>query len=422
MKHSIFNSRISISDNSDLIYNAFTNKFVIIRRHINILDNDNVDKFKNFGFIVDDDFDELENIISLSKYIDNKNDYYHIIINPTLSCNFNCWYCYEEKSNKSRMTFDTLNRIKKFITYISTKNVDIAISFFGGEPLLMFENIIKSVIDHTCSECNKKNCKYTISFTSNGYLINENIVNYLKDKRVINFQITLDGSRELHDKTRHNKNSGSYDIILNNIKLLVSNNINVTVRINYTDANLHTLNKIADDFISKFTLDSLKNIIFSFHQVWQNKNINLNYEINEVINYFNKKGMFTRIPIFDNVRNSCYGDKRNSVIINYNGDLFKCTAIDFINHKRDGYINEEGMLIWENNSLNNRLNSKFKNKPCLSCRILPICNGGCSQKALEYSNTDYCILNFDEKEKDEVILNKFIEILKKENNIINKIL
>ena len=90
-------------------------------------------------------------------------------------------------------------------------------------------------------------------------------------------------------------------------------------------------------------------------------------------------------------------------MINYNGDLYKCTAIDFANTERDGYIAEDGSLIWENDSLEKRLASKLKNKPCLACRILPLCHGGCTKNSLNASD-EYCMYNFDERQIDQVVL------------------
>ena len=62
------------------------------------------------------------------------------------------------------------------------------------------------------------------------------------------------------------------------------------------------------------------------------------------------------------------------------------------------FLSEDGELIWENGNLKKRMDAKFKNPPCLKCRIMPLCNGGCSQHAIENSGSDYCIFNGDEFE------------------------
>lgn len=154
-------------------------------------------------------------------------------------------------------------------------------------------------------------------------------------------------------------------------------------------------------------------LVFDFHRVWQDENgLNVDVELKKImhllrVNNFNVEG---RHSSMNNLKNPCYADTRNSVTINYNGDIYKCTARDFSKENREGFIDENGNLIWENDSLNTRLDSKFKNAPCLTCKILPICNGGCSQVAIENANNEYCIFGFDETEKDKIVTQKIAEI------------
>lgn len=54
------------------------------------------------------------------------------------------------------------------------------------------------------------------SIVTNGYLINDDTISFFKDSELNHIQITLDGCRENHNRTRflkHDK-SGTYDIIL----------------------------------------------------------------------------------------------------------------------------------------------------------------------------------------------------------------
>jgi len=211
-----------------------------------------------------------------------------------------------------------------------------------------------------------------------------------------------------------NNKRGSYNTIINNIKLLINNCFFVRLRVNYTNENISDAYKIADEFND--TESNLKEsyLLFDYHRVWQDDKID---DINIQLDYNKKYISSKNINILgnyspDNVVSSCYADKRNSVVINYNGDIYKCTARDFTLANRAGYLSNKGELIWENNSLEKRMNSKFNNKPCLSCRLLPICNGGCTQHAIEHLNKDeYCIYFGDEAEKDKVIKSKVDDVL-----------
>lgn len=403
VKESLYNSRISVSEQTDLLYNAMSGRFMLVRKDAKISCDASSKYYVRLcdgGFLVDDEIDELSILKRKSSQIDNMLDPFHLIINPTLMCNFKCWYCYEEKRQNAIMDDLVIQRIKILINQLSLEHGALSISFFGGEPLLCFDNIVVPLIDHASSVCADNGCKLVISFTTNGFLLNQERINYLRGTNVIQLQITLDGNRTLHNRTRYiSETVGSYDRILDNIASLAKNALNVLVRLNYTDNNILSLKEVPNDFISRIPFKNRKYVAFSFHQVWQNTSVDLHQEISELISYYEEMGLNARQPVFNNVNSPCYGDRRSSVIINFNGDLFKCTAVDFLNESREGYLNEFGKLIWENDNLNDRLNSKFHNIPCLSCRISPICNGGCSQKALAYSGHSYCIQNFSDKKR-----------------------
>ena len=62
-------------------------------------------------FIIDDDVNELE-ILRIRNREAVRNQSYQLIINPTLECNFRCWYCYENHK-KGHMNETTVENIKK---------------------------------------------------------------------------------------------------------------------------------------------------------------------------------------------------------------------------------------------------------------------------------------------------------------------
>lgn len=125
--------------------------------------------------------------------------------------------------------------------------------------------------------------------------------------------------------------------------------------------------------------------------------------MDKVVEIFNNHNIPTAKMEF---RGFCYGDKRNSCVVNYNGDLYKCTAIDFHKTLRDGYLSENGDLIWENGSLEKRMASKFTNPLCQTCRILPLCHGGCTKQSLTSRN--YCLHHQSDEEKDSVVMNRIL--------------
>lgn len=78
----------------------------------------------------------------------------------------------------------------------------------------------------------------------------------------------------------------------------------------------------------------------------------------------------------------CYADSPRHAVINYNGDVFKCTARDFATESREGRLNNEGRIEW-NEKFFQRMAIKYSNEACRNCVILPICNGSCTQNKIE---------------------------------------
>lgn len=415
MKYSIFNNIVSVSENIDAVYNAFTDKTLFVKKGL-LKKNDLLlhetalyEVLQKNGFILDEDIDELniykKNVVEIE---DDKNSY-HLLINPTVDCNFSCWYCYE-KHVRSQMTEDVLNKVMLCIDKILEQRKLLQISFFGGEPLMFFRQVIIPLLEHVKAMSNLTECSYFVNMTSNGFLFNEERIKTLKQYNFNGVQITLDGDRTHHNKVRYNKNGiGSYDKIILNIKDLVKNKIPVTLRINCTHENINSLSEIASSFDDLNQLDKYY-LRIDLQVVWQEVKQDCLVELmDNIIDSFYNKGILATKMSF---RDFCYADKRNSCLINYNGDIFKCTAIDFENTPRDGYLKDDGSIIWENDSLERRISSKFRNKPCLSCRILPLCHGGCSKFTLR--DSEYCLYNYDEKRKDKVVLNRI------EYNIANQ--
>uniref|UniRef100_UPI003AF1ACCC radical SAM protein n=1 Tax=Holdemanella sp. TaxID=1971762 RepID=UPI003AF1ACCC len=156
MKDSIFNSKLWLSENILAIYNSLTDKVIVASK--NIIDINDLShspqqllqKLASNGFVVEDDYDETSNYIRYVKEIENDTTNAHLIINPTINCNFHCWYCYETHS-KSIMTQEIIDRLKKLIARIFSENRRLQISFFGGEPLLYYTKVMLPILEYTKS-------------------------------------------------------------------------------------------------------------------------------------------------------------------------------------------------------------------------------------------------------------------------------
>ena len=423
MRFNIYTSSIIIDSKHTLFYNALSGKFVILRDEIiqfNALSPDYIqmnypplyENLCNAGIVVEDTFAESDILEERIRKADNNDTQFILHINPTLDCNFNCWYCYENHIPASKMGPDVLNGIKNLISLIVKRdNIKILdLSFFGGEPMLFFHSRAREIIKHADALCRLYEKSLHISFTTNGALINDEIISFLSEYRC-GFQITLDGYKTTHDKTRFYKNGeGSYNRIIENIYKLSKKGMSVTVRVNYTEENVHTIYDILDDFTG-INNEQRNSICFDFQRIWQERSAitdDAEVEIRNIRLKFISSG-FTVLKnyLHHNVDNSCYADKLNYALVNYNGDVYKCTARDFKKENRIGYLKPNGEIHYNQDVLHKRNSIKLSKDVCKKCRIAPVCGGGCNQRSFESIETDDCTFHYSEEAIDKMILDIF---------------
>jgi len=114
------------------------------------------------------------------------------------------------------MTFETAKRtldyIFNIVEYRTYKQLGIA--FYGGEPILNFD-LIREIIEYARKIF--KDWSLFFSMTTNGTIIDINIIRFLKENDV-SLCISLDGPREIHDSKRvTHKGNGSYEIVWKNL-------------------------------------------------------------------------------------------------------------------------------------------------------------------------------------------------------------
>lgn len=373
-------------------------------------------------FIVPDDMNETQELIDGWKNSDNDDSYFGMIINPTLNCNLRCWYCYEEHNPRTVMTDETKEAI---LTLIKNKTDNsqlksLNISFFGGEPLLYVEKVVMPILKYSSDVCTEKGIKLYSNFTTNGVLLSDDVIlqlNSLRYEKLPTFQITLDGNDNYHNKTRVGLDKKpTYDTIVNNIVHTLQHGNEVFVRFNYTHENTLSFLDVLDD-LKKRDLDRFKQTLsIKFEHIWQDSQFleQTKPMLKKVRDAYAAAGFNVGTDDI-HFRHVCYADSPNHFVINYNGDVFKCTARDFISNVREGILDKKGELIM-NECFNRRMSIRYANFSCLECKILPICNGGCTQNKMDSKISIGCYKHMDEQQKDEYIKDRLDELLESINN------
>lgn len=154
---------------------------------------------------------------------------YHIeqlTLQVTQRCNLRCKYCtysgIYHNGNRTHANYDMdYDMAKAAIDFYLERSMEmntLTFGFYGGEPLLRFE-LIKQCVNYIKSRVKNREIHFTI--TNNGTLLTPEIAEFLLNN---NFSIivSLDGSKQEHDEYRvFADGSGSFDKIMNNIKVLL---------------------------------------------------------------------------------------------------------------------------------------------------------------------------------------------------------
>lgn len=332
------------------------------------------------------------------KYINllNRNENRRLIltINPTLACNFNCPYCFENEHSNIYMDDLVEEKIILFIKeHIGLKALDV--TWFGGEPLLAFDRIVSMT-----KKMQDLGLNYKAGMITNAYLLTENVISQLESLAISSIQITIDGMAALHD-TRRCLKSGkpTFDRIVHNIGLLqkIYPQIRLNVRVNVDKTNyadfLELYKFLKDEHYPTLNV----NLAFVKDVTGCNK-CNHSYDMQEQVqivkDLLQKYGLDFSMVFPRSERYECAIRNRNALVIGPEGELYKCWN-DVGNKSKiigniDGKITNEALLLRYLVAAN-----PFEDPKCQECFLLPVCGGGCPysriQNEYEGTNINTCL-------------------------------
>jgi uncharacterized protein len=142
----------------------------------------------------------------------------------TEQCNLRCLYCVHKQENKEyrihgkkNMEIETAFAAIDFLRKHSINSTEVSIVFYGGEPLLNFP-IIKKSIEYGKRLFTDK--KISFSMTTNGTKITPEISRFLFNNNV-SVKVSIDGLQDLHDRYRKDLvGNGSFQETLKGLKNL----------------------------------------------------------------------------------------------------------------------------------------------------------------------------------------------------------
>ena len=245
-KYNIF-SKLKESDNYFIVNLLTGNADIISAETAGEIKTNTISNEKEFiekGYLTEID---SEKRLYNNKYLDfidkRDNDEIQIFFVPWYACNFGCSYCYQSGyDNEHEVLSGEL--IDSFFSYIKKEFTGRRkyITIFGGEPLLSGTKY-KDVIKYILKKAGENNLDTAI--VTNGYNLEE-YIDILKEKRIREIQVTLDGTEELNNKRRPLKNGGgTFDKIVKGIDEALQNNLTINLRVVLDKENISSLPELA---------------------------------------------------------------------------------------------------------------------------------------------------------------------------------
>lgn len=136
----------------------------------------------------------------------------HLVVIPTQACNLKCKYCFVDRTPRDVLSLSYLKKAASFCNKIS---------FFGGEPLLVWKDMERYL--ETLKSIWKKNLRCHL--TTNGTLLDSEKVSKMASVNM-SYLVSLDGPRELTDE---NRGEGVFDRVMSGLRFLRKPNIRATV-------------------------------------------------------------------------------------------------------------------------------------------------------------------------------------------------
>ena len=268
----------------------------------------------------------------------------HITFIVTKDCQLACKYCYlVGKNSQERMSIDTA---KQAIDYILRHNdlfeeESVGFEFIGGEPCLEID-LIDGICDYIKKEMFRLNHKwfnnYIFGFTTNGInYASDKVQKFIeKNKKHLDIGITIDGTKQKHDLNRvyKNSNKGSYDDVVKNIPLYISQFPQANTKVTISSADIPY---IAESVIHLYEL-GIHTVYINcvFENVWKDGDdvlfeeqlmqlaeniINNNLYQNHACSFFDEK---IGKPL-DVMRNNNWCGSGKMLSVDATGNFYPCT-------------------------------------------------------------------------------------------------
>lgn len=351
---------------------------------------------KTHHFIVESEVDELELLLRRNQSMSDRDDRLELTIMLHENCNFRCTYCFEDFIDR-KFSGEVLEDLLRFIDKSLPEGGAVYNHFYGGEPLMAWESLVRinSAIEESAA---RKKGSYHFFITTNGSLLTLDKADYLARHGVEHVKITLDGPPEIHDRRRFQINGkGTFARILRNLRGALPS-LKVILRVNLDGENVASIYRLLDILAEE--CEPARNLYVDFNIVHDPETGQLSTVVDYADIYRLQKAVLERgfrlnLPSLSRYR-YCKFNSKNSYLVDTLGELFLCAKSP---ETRVGTLKSgatyEGPPAGKRslpilggkgvggNSVDSVAAFYNPKDHCLSCNLLPICGGGCTALTLK---------------------------------------
>lgn len=322
-------------------------------------------------------------------------------LNVSHLCNLRCEYCFADGGTYNgaaeNMSLDVALKAIDMIVSKSANRHNLEVDFFGGEPLLNFD-VVKKTVEYARSieKAHNKNFRFTI--TTNAMLLNDEIIDFF-NKEMYNVVVSIDGRRSVHDCVRKTASGkGSFDTAIKNaLRFKQFRKGQYYIRGTYTALNKDFSKDVL--FLNDLGFDQLSIepvVLPENHRLAIKKEDikQLKAEYDKLAEAYveRRKGekWFNFFHFMLDIYNGPCESKRlvgcgagnDYVAVAPNGNIYPCHQFDgekdyVIGNVLDGTFNTEIPKFFAENNL-------LKKDKCRNCWAKYYCSGGCAANAIKY--------------------------------------
>jgi uncharacterized protein len=315
-------------------------------------------------------------------------------------------YCYE-KFKQGTMRPEVREGVRNLLTQRAPTLNNLAISWFGGEPLYGWE-AVEELSPFAQRIGREHGFKVPQNMTTNAYLLTEERATKLLEWGCNRYQITLDGLAEDHDCKRVGRDgSPTYGVILENLRSMAARRdaeFQIAIRINFDQKNFNQLGSFLESLSEDFGGDPRFVLRFRAVGKWGGEN-DENLETcgreqeREVVDQVQRKAREVSLQSEAGIRGYakpgqqvCYAARPFNFIVGASGKLMKCTiALDELEDNVVGQLHPDGRLELNDERMSIWVSPHFESdKVCQNCYVLPVCQGAQCPLSRVVDNTRSC--------------------------------